>query len=601
MKKWDVFISYSTIDHDAAFGLLAVLEEHGLNCWIAPRNIPQGAVWADEIDRAIQSARVFVVIVSKNSVSSKQVPKEVALAVSACESIFPLRIDDIGLEGSFRYYLSDYQFTDATDEQKKKFTELAEVISASLGRKNEEKTKAPAMKEAEVSEASSVKEQTMLQIQEPPHDLQKKTEEVLPKKVQDTGGKKRSGILIAVILAVLCAAAGGIFAITRSGREGSSADKTASVSLKTQEQTQKDTQAQKETQKEKETQAQKETEAQKKTQKEKETQAQKETEAQKETQKGKETLAQQQETEAQTQTGTQAQEEGQAAASSPLFGSWKLVGYEDRGAQTSIPVRDMYIGADGSVYFSKTEGLDAVQNGVSLPKFHVQENTFDYLPVITSVNGETAMEEWTTSFTLDDAYDGSITLKKDGTLLSTIQVRSLSSTMTYDLSQKPLSEDNPTGLTFEDCYPDRHLILHVTGEDAADPLNLQEIDTWIAFRKNYPLLDPDIQPTLAGDWEDSKGNRWTFGADQEKMTFEMITADGKTLEGINISDRGANEEKENFFERVVFSFDGYTSQRYAVVSYDGQCLQLLDEDFKPFSLTRISTGEEDQEEEEEES
>lgn len=133
-KEKEVFISYSTKDTDIAYTLLEVFESYGLDCWIAPRNIPKGAQWAEEIDKAIQNARVFVVIVSSHSVESKQVPKEIALAVSACESIFPFRIDDIGLQGTFRYYLSDYQFTDATSDTKQKMTELAEIICSSLGK-----------------------------------------------------------------------------------------------------------------------------------------------------------------------------------------------------------------------------------------------------------------------------------------------------------------------------------------------------------------------------------------------------------------------------------------------------------------------------------
>ena len=130
----EVFISYSTKDTEIAFALLETFESYGLDCWIAPRNIPKGAQWAEEIDKAIQNARVFVVIVSSHSVESRQVPKEIALAVSSCESIFPFRIDDTGLQGTFRYYLSDYQFTDATSDVKQKMIELAEIICSSLGK-----------------------------------------------------------------------------------------------------------------------------------------------------------------------------------------------------------------------------------------------------------------------------------------------------------------------------------------------------------------------------------------------------------------------------------------------------------------------------------
>ena len=76
-KTKEVFISYSTKDTEIALALLETLESYGLDCWIAPRNIPKGAQWAEEIDKAIQNARVFVVIVSSHSVESRQVPKEI--------------------------------------------------------------------------------------------------------------------------------------------------------------------------------------------------------------------------------------------------------------------------------------------------------------------------------------------------------------------------------------------------------------------------------------------------------------------------------------------------------------------------------------------
>ena len=127
-KAIEVFISYSTLDADIASKLLEILESYGLSCWIAPRDIPQGGNWAEEIDKAIQRSRCFAVLFSCHSAESKQVPKEISLAVSACEKIYPIRIDDTELQGSFRYHLSDYQFTDAVADPDGKMTELAQTI-----------------------------------------------------------------------------------------------------------------------------------------------------------------------------------------------------------------------------------------------------------------------------------------------------------------------------------------------------------------------------------------------------------------------------------------------------------------------------------------
>ncbi|MBQ8646645.1 MAG: toll/interleukin-1 receptor domain-containing protein [Oscillospiraceae bacterium] len=132
----DVFISYSVKDREVAHTFVAELERHGVSCWIAPRNIPEGAQWAEAIDQAIAQARVFVVIVSESSVASKQVPKEITLAVNHCDCLVPVRIDNADLNGSFRYHLADCQWMDATNRHTEKAAELARTLLAFLGRED---------------------------------------------------------------------------------------------------------------------------------------------------------------------------------------------------------------------------------------------------------------------------------------------------------------------------------------------------------------------------------------------------------------------------------------------------------------------------------
>ena len=42
----DVFVSYATEDRSTAEAVCAALEASGLRCWIAPRDIHPGSVWA---------------------------------------------------------------------------------------------------------------------------------------------------------------------------------------------------------------------------------------------------------------------------------------------------------------------------------------------------------------------------------------------------------------------------------------------------------------------------------------------------------------------------------------------------------------------------
>ena len=56
----DVFISYAFEDKEYVDMVCAGLEQRGLTCWIAPRDIPPGAKWPPTITAAIKNARAFV-------------------------------------------------------------------------------------------------------------------------------------------------------------------------------------------------------------------------------------------------------------------------------------------------------------------------------------------------------------------------------------------------------------------------------------------------------------------------------------------------------------------------------------------------------------
>ena len=60
----DVFISHSSKDKVIADKMCEALEEKGLKCWIAPRDITPGTEWAVAISDAIATIKVMVVIYS---------------------------------------------------------------------------------------------------------------------------------------------------------------------------------------------------------------------------------------------------------------------------------------------------------------------------------------------------------------------------------------------------------------------------------------------------------------------------------------------------------------------------------------------------------
>jgi TIR domain len=70
-----VFISYASQDAAVAAGLVEALERRGIACWIAPRDVKAGALYADAIVRAISGAKVFVLVLSESAIAYSHVSK----------------------------------------------------------------------------------------------------------------------------------------------------------------------------------------------------------------------------------------------------------------------------------------------------------------------------------------------------------------------------------------------------------------------------------------------------------------------------------------------------------------------------------------------
>lgn len=109
----DVFISYSSIDRAAAFAACATFEQNGIRCWIAPRDVAAGSEWAEEIINAIEGARIMVLIFSMNSNESRQVRREIELAVGRGLTVMPIRLEQIEPTRSMAYFMAGVHWIDA--------------------------------------------------------------------------------------------------------------------------------------------------------------------------------------------------------------------------------------------------------------------------------------------------------------------------------------------------------------------------------------------------------------------------------------------------------------------------------------------------------
>jgi TIR domain len=108
-----VFVSYSQPDRKAAFGIVEWLESHGIDCWIAPRDVRPASDWAEEIVDAIAGARVMVLVFSASANSSPQVRREVERAIHRRVAVLPFRVEDVEPARSLEYFLSSQHWLDA--------------------------------------------------------------------------------------------------------------------------------------------------------------------------------------------------------------------------------------------------------------------------------------------------------------------------------------------------------------------------------------------------------------------------------------------------------------------------------------------------------
>jgi TolB-like protein len=108
----DVFVSYASQDASVANAIVAALERNGLRCWIAPRDVPPGTLYADVIIRAINGTKVLVLVLSEHSVSSPHVGKEIERASAKRRPIIALRTDAKPLTPALEYFLSESQWID---------------------------------------------------------------------------------------------------------------------------------------------------------------------------------------------------------------------------------------------------------------------------------------------------------------------------------------------------------------------------------------------------------------------------------------------------------------------------------------------------------
>jgi len=110
----DVFISHSSVDSKLAYAMCDFLEEKGVRCWIAPRDVQGGTEYAEAIIMGIRNCKIMVVLFNKNANDSIYVKNEVERAFNYKSILIPFKVDQTIASATLELFLGSVHSLDAT-------------------------------------------------------------------------------------------------------------------------------------------------------------------------------------------------------------------------------------------------------------------------------------------------------------------------------------------------------------------------------------------------------------------------------------------------------------------------------------------------------
>ena len=106
----DVFISYhEKSSGDIAKQIAEALNDVGVSCWYAEKDMPTGADFARVIPEEINRCKIFLLILDDGATQSRHVESELGLAFGGDRTVMPYQVEQCALPGWMRYYLGHAQ------------------------------------------------------------------------------------------------------------------------------------------------------------------------------------------------------------------------------------------------------------------------------------------------------------------------------------------------------------------------------------------------------------------------------------------------------------------------------------------------------------
>ncbi len=129
----EIFISYSRRDLAFVQKLHHALKTHGLKAWFDQTDIPPGNQWRETIVRAINTSKIFLLVLSPAAVKSKHVRKELDLAELRHKLIVPVVWEHTPIPPGMEYQLVGIQYFDFNgNDSPENFARLAQALHTVL-------------------------------------------------------------------------------------------------------------------------------------------------------------------------------------------------------------------------------------------------------------------------------------------------------------------------------------------------------------------------------------------------------------------------------------------------------------------------------------
>lgn len=125
-----VFISHSSKDRKVAETICNALEQRGIVCWIASRDVGPGENFGTSIYRAIRAAKVMVLVFSNNAnLAPDEIAKELVLASQNKLVVIPARVEDVLPNEQLGYELAARHWIDLFEDWERAIERLGAQIT----------------------------------------------------------------------------------------------------------------------------------------------------------------------------------------------------------------------------------------------------------------------------------------------------------------------------------------------------------------------------------------------------------------------------------------------------------------------------------------